>query len=64
MKGLDKIKELYSRIPIPEPYKTALAISLATSTILGIAYVAMPEKLREKIKQKVFIKKSTKENNL
>ena len=37
------------KINIKEPYKTALIISLTTTTILGVAYLIMPNGWRIKI---------------
>ncbi len=42
------------KLAIKEPYKTAIFISLATSVVLGVAYLALPQKYKNKMSE--FIK--------
>jgi len=42
------------KLDIKEPYKTAIIISLCTSVVLGVAYVATPKKYRDIIREKAF----------
>ncbi len=39
------------KINIKEPYKTAIIIGVATSVFIGIAYLAIPKKYKEKISE-------------
>jgi hypothetical protein len=61
---ITKIKDLYGKIPIKEPYKTALGIALIGSTSIAITYLLLPNKIRLKLREKVFRIKSNESNNL
>lgn len=42
------------KLNIKEPYRTAIIISLCTSVIVGVAYVATPQKYRDMLREKAF----------
>ncbi len=51
------------KINIKEPYKTAIFISLATSVILGVAYLALPKVYKDKMGDFVKYKVLKKDKN-